>query len=105
MCNTKKIVALLIVVCLVVTIFPTVSLEKYVALEKVGEELLEVFGVSYDELLSGAYEENGERYSCIIWLKDVDVTEAVVAGIDVAEMTRDQGPPMLIHIQHMKQMV
>lgn len=46
MCKIKKIVSLIIVACIVITIFPTVNSEKYIASEKVGEEYTIKVGVS-----------------------------------------------------------
>ena len=65
------------------------NLEKFQAEEKVGLELLETLGVTYTELIDGRFEDSGETYSCIVWLYDVKIEEAVKKGIDVAESTRE----------------
>ncbi|MBO5097462.1 MAG: S8 family serine peptidase [Agathobacter sp.] len=84
-----KLVALLVVICMVATLLPIVPAEEYEASEKVSAELLELLDVTYEDLTAGNYIDSGETYSCIIWIQDVDVEEAVEAGIDAAEMTRD----------------
>lgn len=45
-------------------------------------------GITYEELLSGDYEDSGNTYPCIIWTEDIDMEQAVRAGIDATEMTR-----------------
>lgn len=55
---------------------------------KVTDELLEVIGVSYENILSNDYEDTGDTYSCIIWTQDIDMTLAVKEGINAAEKTR-----------------
>lgn len=75
--------------CLSVMLIPYVQNEKYEAKEKIGEELLGKIGVSYDELQKGEFEDSGEKFSCIVWIQDICVGEAVEAGIDAAEKTRD----------------
>ncbi|MBQ8627795.1 MAG: S8 family serine peptidase [Agathobacter sp.] len=84
-----KLIALVVVICMLATMLPAVSMEKYEASEKVGSELLELMNVTYDDLTTGNYVDSGETYSCIIWLQDVEIEEAVEAGIDAAEMTRE----------------
>ena len=55
---------------------------------KLSSELLDVMDITYEQLLSGDFEDSGDSYSCIIWIKDIDMTVAVEAGIDAAEKTR-----------------
>ena len=57
--------------------------------QKVSDELLEVLNISYSDLVAGDFTDNGDVYSCIIWINDIDKEEAVKAGIDAAEKTRD----------------
>ena len=85
----KKVIGMILVICLTLTMIPMIQAEKYEAAEKVGSELLDVLGVTYEELLAGNFVDMGESYSCMIWLYDVDVEEAVEAGIDAAERTRE----------------
>ena len=85
----RKLVVLLIVICIMTTMLPSTSLEEYEASEKVGSELLGMLDVSYEELRSGDFVDSGEKYSCIIWIEDVEIEEAVEAGIDAAEMIRE----------------
>ena len=85
----KRVITVLLVICLAVTMMPMNQVEEYKASEKVGSELLEVLGVTYEELTTGEFVDAGEAYSCIIWLQDVEIEEAVEAGIDAAEMTRE----------------
>ena len=84
-----RCVAMLVALCMMVTVLPSVSVEEYEASEKVGSELLELMGVSYENLVSGNFVDSGETYSCIIWIEDVEIEEAIEAGIDAAEMTRE----------------
>lgn len=84
-----KLVALMVVICMVTTLLPVVPVEDYEASEKVSSELLELLDVTYEDLSAGNYVDSGERYSCIIWIQDVEVEEAVEAGIDAAEKTRE----------------
>lgn len=46
----RKLVAVLVVVCTLATMLSSISMEEYEASEKVSSELLEVLGVTYDEL-------------------------------------------------------
>ena len=84
-----KLVALMVVICMVTTLLPVVPVEDYEASEKVSSELLELLDVTYEDLSVGNYVDSGEKYSCIIWIQDVEVEEAVEAGIDAAEKTRE----------------
>ncbi len=84
-----KLVASLVVFCMLLSMLPVTPVEEYDASEKIGEDLLEQMGISYEELASGDYVDSGETYSCIIWLNDAELEEAVDAGIDAAEMTRE----------------
>ena len=84
-----KFLALLLAICMLATMIPTIPMEKYEASEKVSSELLEVMNISYEDLVSGSFDDDGETYSCIIWIQDVEIEEVVEAGIDAAEMTRD----------------
>ncbi|MBQ8625393.1 MAG: hypothetical protein IJ419_04380, partial [Agathobacter sp.] len=85
----RKLVAILVVICMLATMFPSVPITEYEASEKIGSELLELMNVTYDDLTSGNFVDSGETYSCIIWIEDVEIEEAVEAGIDAAEMTRE----------------
>ena len=85
-----KFVVLVVVICMLVTLLPAVSGEEYEASEKVGSELLELMEVTYDDLISGNFVDSGETYSCIIWIQDVEIEKAVEAGIEAAEMTREE---------------
>ena len=89
MCIKRKWVAILVAICMFATMLPTVPITEYKASEKVGSELLELMNVTYDDLTSGNFVDSGETYSCIIWIEDVEIEEAVEAGIDAAEMTRE----------------
>lgn len=89
MTKKRKFVALLLVMCSIITLSPTFPLDEYEASEKVGTDLLDVLKVSYEELISGNFTDTGETYSCIIWIEDVHLEQAVEAGIDAAEMTRE----------------
>ncbi|MBQ8626553.1 MAG: S8 family serine peptidase [Agathobacter sp.] len=85
----RKLVAILVVICMFATMLPSVPITEYEASEKVGSELMELMNITYEDLTSGNYLDSGETYSCIIWIEDVEIEEAVEAGIDAAEMTRD----------------
>lgn len=85
----RSVIALLLAICLAVTIMPLCKAEEYEASEKVGLELLELLEVTYEELTTGDFVDSGETYSCIIWLQDVEIEEAVEAGIDAAERTKE----------------
>ena len=85
-----RMIALLVVICMVATLLPIGSLEKYEASEKVDAKFLELLGVTYEELISGDFTDSGETYSCIIWLQDVEIENAVEAGIEAAEETREE---------------
>ena len=85
-----RIIAMLVVLCMLATMIPVVPTEEYEASEKVGPELLEMIGITYEELISGNFVDSGEIYSCVIWLHDVKIEEAVEAGIDAAEKTREE---------------
>ena len=84
-----RLVAMLIVMCMLVTILPMGTPEKYEASEKAGEDLLEVLDITYEDLVAGNFVDDGETYSCIFWLLDVVLEEAVEAGIDAAERTQE----------------
>lgn len=84
-----KLVAVLVVICMVATLLPFIPMEEYEASEKVSSELLTLMDVTYEDLTEGNFVDSGEKYSCIIWIQDVEIEEAVEAGIDAAEMTRD----------------
>ena len=86
----RSVIALLLAICLVVAIVPLNQVEKYEASEKVGSELLELLGVTYEELIEGNFVDSGETFSCIIWLQDINIKEAVEAGVDAAEKTREE---------------
>lgn len=81
--------ALLIFVLAFVSVIPTFASDDVVAPQKVSDELLGKIGVSNEALFSGDFEDNGDSYSCIIWIEDIDIEEAVTAGIDAAEKTRN----------------
>ena len=85
----KKIIAILLTLCMISVMLPVTFVEEYEATEKVRTELLEILGVTYEELKTGTFVDDGKEYSCIIWLHDVNVEEAVEEGIDAAERTRD----------------
>lgn len=74
-----KLIALVVVICMMITMMPAISMDEYKASEKVGSELLELMNVTYDDLTTGNYVDSGEIYSCIIWLQDVEIEEAVEA--------------------------
>ncbi|MBO5096881.1 MAG: S8/S53 family peptidase [Agathobacter sp.] len=85
----KHVIAMLLAICLALSMMPLNQVEEYDASEKVGSELLELLGVTYEELIMGDFLDSGETYSCIIWLQDVEIEEAVETGIDAAERTRE----------------
>lgn len=72
-------------------VFATQNFNTSVSTEgkKLSDELLAVLDISYDEIISHNYSDNGEVYSCIIWINDIEMEEAVKTGIDAAERTRD----------------
>ncbi len=87
----KRLVSVALVMVMLLTMLPTSASElngSGIQNQIVSDELLGVMGVNYEELVSGDYEDSGETYSCIIWIEDIDMEQAVRAGIDAAEMTR-----------------
>ena len=51
----RSVIALLLAICLAVTIMPLCKAEEYEASEKVGLELLELLEVTYEELTTGDF--------------------------------------------------
>lgn len=87
----KKLVSVALVMVMLLTMLPASASglnESDIQDQVISDELLKVMGVTYKELLSGDYEDSGDTYSCIIWIEDIDMEQAVRAGIDAAEMTR-----------------
>lgn len=84
-----RLVAMLIVMCMLITLLPAGKAERYEASEKVGAELLELLDITYEDLASSNFVDDGETYPCIIWIQEVEIEEAVKAGIDAAEKTKE----------------
>ena len=85
----RRLVAVLLVGCILATQLPLNFVEEYEASDKVGTVLLNLLKVTYEELVSGDFIDSGGEYSCIIWVADVEIEKAVKGGIDAAEMTRE----------------
>lgn len=72
----KKVVSLLGVFVMIFGMFS--PLQDFFAAEntenvKTDASLLEIIEVSYEDLISGNFQESGELYSCIIWIEDIDM--------------------------------
>ena len=89
--HRKKLVSVILVMSLILTMIPTIASAQSESEQPqiVSDELLKVMDVTYEELLSGNYKDSGDTYSCIIWIKDIDMEQAVRAGIEAAEMTKE----------------
>ena len=69
--KAKRIVALIVIFVMILSVFSPI--QSSLAAEetenmKVDDALLEVIGITYDDLVAGDYQESNEMYSCIIWM-------------------------------------
>ena len=87
----KKFVSAILVLVMMASLisFSSKATIESSATQIISDELLQTIGITKEDLMSGNFVDNGERYPCIIWIEDIDAEIAVKAGIDAAEMTRE----------------
>lgn len=85
--------SILLIIVMIITSTHVIYADEEMEFDcKVDEELLNKIGVTYKELIEGDFKESDDQFSCVIWLTDVDLTEAIEAGEKAAEYAKQYSP-------------